>query len=204
MVVQSVASPRGFGKSLKLHVSQFQSLEAEQELVSSHKFKCSGCSEEFNNKRILNFHLKREHPELLGIQKECLKCAYCDIICASKHELNYHIYNTHKRASKYICDTCGKGFLYMSRLEAHKVVHLKGALRKEHVCHLCGCDYTAKYSLEMHYKRFHPDDPIAQGLETSKKVNIQTQDEFKCKYCDLTSPFQVDIKRHLQTHKEEM
>lgn len=199
--------------SLREHVDQSHKKEgcSEQELTSELPMICSMCPKKCANLRAFLTHHRKSHPERYGIQVENLECDHdqCGLKFSTQEDLKSHIRNTHKRCSKFVCDECGMGFKFLSRMERHKIAHYNN-LRKEYICHICGVEYAYKSILDSHYRQFHPrGDGGGGGTGGGEGSNTLSGgegggEEFKCKYCELTSPFRVVILRHLRQHKEEM
>ena len=79
-------------------------------------------------------------------------CPRCPCTYASKSGLNEHVRHIHEHASRYRCDTCGKGFsirsIYYDHLAAHTGV-------KRYVCSVCLKEFTRKSSMKAHMLLSH-------------------------------------------------
>lgn len=87
-----------------------------------------------------------------------INCKFCDIVFHSPYQYYKHCKTTlHDKNSPEI-----------SQL----------------VCENCGKQFTKKYVLEQHLKRFH-------GTKHTK---------FSCKYCDYQTQFKPNLERHMNIH----
>ncbi|CAL8117181.1 unnamed protein product [Orchesella dallaii] len=181
-------------KFLKVHYEQ-----EHPALADELKAVCELCSKSFVTFQALSFHMGREHCEepqgegKIEQPPEIVSCEQCSMKFPNRASLLLHLNCTHDRQNRHICSECGKGFQYLKSLEQHSVTHEMG--RRDFVCHLCGCDYPVERTLLAHYRNVHQTE-MADGGDGDN--------EFKCKYCELTSPFKVVIIRHLATHKKEL
>ncbi|CAL8117179.1 unnamed protein product [Orchesella dallaii] len=167
---------------------------------------CTACGKFYPDAEYLTLHEQRIHPELCGnVEDNPIQCEQCEQQFTSRFRLESHMKNTHDRVNRHVCDECGAGFQFLSRLIHHQIKHNKG--KREWVCHLCGVDYPYERTLQSHYRNVHPDHEqnSHKKQEASEAGGGSTEEnQFKCKHCDLTSPFRVVITRHLATHKEEL
>ena len=81
-------------------------------------------------------------------------CPRCPCTYASKGSLTEHVRHIHENASRYRCDTCGKGFSIRSHYYDHLASHT-GV--KRYVCPTCKAQFTFRNDLKVHVCRFHPD-----------------------------------------------
>lgn len=158
---------------------------------------CSFCPKQCSSPQALSKHMKIFHPEkTLGqMANEKVECTQCDLKFPNKYRLQSHIATTHFRANLCVCDTCGMGFRYQRNLDKHLTKHRKGQ-KGSYVCAICGLDFKYASTLKDHTDKVHSGDNNGEagGLEQ----------QFKCKYCDVTSCFKAVIKRHEKTHIAEM
>ncbi|CAL8098523.1 unnamed protein product [Orchesella dallaii] len=181
------------------------------------RIRCPPCSKTFKNQKSLSLHQHHMHPELFGMEalnpslvtRGPIQCEQCGLYVISRLHLDDHVRNTHERVQRHICEECGKGFKFKCHLESHMIVHKK---EREFVCHHCGLDYPAKQTLVNHIRKVHSENSsglstVATGKNESEGNPEGGEDSgeiFTCKYCELTSPFKVVIRRHQLTHKVEM
>ena len=81
-------------------------------------------------------------------------CPQCPCTYASKGGLTEHVKHIHENASRYRCETCGKGFSIRSHYFDHLAAHT-GV--KQYVCPTCEKHFTFRNDLKVHVYRFHPD-----------------------------------------------
>ena len=93
------------------------------------------------------YHARTEH-----VGKR-FTCPRCPCTYASKSSLNEHVRHIHENASRYRCETCGKGFSTRSHYYDHLAAHTGG---KRYVCSVCLNEFTLKGNLKAHMLHFHP------------------------------------------------
>ena len=81
-------------------------------------------------------------------------CPRCPCTYSCKSSLNEHVRHIHENASRYRCDTCGKGFSIRSNYYDHLAAH-SGV--KRYACPTCKTQFTFRNDLKVHVVRFHPD-----------------------------------------------
>ena len=108
---------------------------------------CTGRGPAFNDTSPLPYHARTEYVGKRFTCEQC-PCSY-----ASKSGLTEHVRHIHDNASRYRCETCGKGFSIRSHYLDHMVAHT-GV--KRYVCSLCLKEFTAKRTLKAHMLHFHP------------------------------------------------
>ena len=80
-------------------------------------------------------------------------CPRCPCTYSCKGSLNEHVRHIHENASRYRCETCGKGFCIRSHYYDHIAAHT-GV--KRYVCSVCLREFTLKCNLKAHMLHFHP------------------------------------------------
>ena len=80
-------------------------------------------------------------------------CPRCPCTYSSKGSLTEHLRHIHDNASRYRCETCGKGFSIRSYYYDHLAAHT-GV--KRYVCSVCLREFTLKCNLKAHMLHFHP------------------------------------------------
>ena len=88
--------------------------------------------------------------EYIGKRFVCPRCP-CTYSC--KGSLNEHVRHIHENASRYRCETCGKGFSVRSHYFDHLAAH-KGV--KRYVCPVCLKEFTWKRNMKVHMLQCHP------------------------------------------------
>ena len=101
----------------------------------------------FNDTNPLPYHPTTEH-----VGKRFM-CPRCPCTYASKSGLNEHVRHIHENASRYRCDTCGKGFIIRSDYYDHLAAHT-GV--KRYACSVCLTEFTRKRNLKAHVLHLHP------------------------------------------------
>ena len=158
-------------------------------------FKCAKCDSVFSSISELNDHFIKKHRKL--------KCDNCEKSFDKPRSYTKHRYQ-HKQ-SKHICDICGKGFAFGSQLAAHRPVH--GA--RLHMCDQTKCNksFTHASDLKKHQKT-HTKKwwrcPVAgcnyknrdEWNLKSHKISHSTSKGFKCKYCDKSFQWSMQLVRH--------
>ena len=92
----------------------------------------------------------RARTEYVGKRFMCPRCP-CTYSC--KGSLNEHVRHIHENASRYRCETCGKGF----SIRSHYYDHLASRTGvKRYVCSVCLREFTLKCNLKAHMLHFHP------------------------------------------------
>ena len=94
----------------------------------------------------LSYHARTEH-----VGKRFM-CPRCPCTYASKGGLTEHVRHIHENASRYRCDTCGKGFSIRSHYYDHLAAHT-GV--KQYVCYVCLKEFTWKRNLKSHMLLCH-------------------------------------------------
>ena len=101
----------------------------------------------FNDTNPLPYRARAEH-----VGKRFM-CPHCPCTYSCKGSLNEHVRHIHENASRYRCETCGKGFSIRSNYYDHLAAH---AGVKQYVCTVCVKEFTLKRNLKAHMSRFHP------------------------------------------------
>lgn len=141
------------------------------------------CGEIFRSKNKLNWH-KETHDT------KPKSCTYCNEKFIHMASLTRHIRRSHNQ--KYVpkgksdmdnveCHIC-HGVYFKNSLEVHLQTHLG---RRQHVCLICGKEFTTKWNLKLH-KWTH-------ASRTSKP--------YKCEQCNGAFIRQTDYQAHLNSHK---
>ena len=110
-------------------------------------YQCPQRGSAFNDTSPLPYHARTEH-----VGKR-FSCPRCPCTYATKGNLTEHIRHIHENASRYRCETCGKGFSVRSHYYGHLAAHT-GV--KRYVCSVCLKEFTLKSNLKAHMLRFHP------------------------------------------------
>ena len=108
---------------------------ADQENISpakpTRKIKCQLCKQKFLTLIELQNHHSTDHS--------IVKCNTCSKCFDSKESLSKHIQQ--HTAHQWVCDSCGKGFQYESRMIQHQTVHVR---EPRHHCPRSDCNKKFK------------------------------------------------------------
>ena len=96
----------------------------------------------------LSYRARTEH---VGKRFTCPRCPPCTY--SSKSGLTEHVRHIHDNASRYRCETCGKGFSIRSHYYDHLAAHT-GV--KRYVCSVCLKEFTWKCNMKTHMLQLHP------------------------------------------------
>ena len=112
----------------------------------SEPHQCTERGPAFKDISPLPYHGRTEH-----VGKR-FTCPRCPCTYATKGNMTEHVRHIHENASRYRCETCGKGFtirsIYYDHLAAHTGV-------KRYVCTVCSKEFTFKGNLKAHMLHFH-------------------------------------------------
>ena len=128
-------------------------------------YKCFQCKDLFTEVTDFNLHLLSAHaihsPDKLNIDLELqsnspgpkFECSICKGKFGSTAHLKMHFHSAHED-SKVNCEICGKNLLHFASLADHmRYVHHKR--KRQHVCNICGKDYTKKSYYDKHVRITH-------------------------------------------------
>ena len=158
-------------------------------------FKCAKCESTFDSISYLNEHFINKHRKL--------KCDDCEKSFSKPRSFMKHKYQ-HKQV-KHICDTCGKGFAFGSQLAAHMPVH--GA--RLHMCDKAKCNKSFTHAGDLkkhqktHTKKWWCCTVAGSTYKNrdewnlkSHKISHSISKGFKCKYCEETFQWSMQLVRH--------
>ena len=154
-------------------------------------FECSTCKQKFSTRSDLQSHSQISHNEDFGALKYFgfviidgkIQCE----ICSDEFE-SMDAYHSHRRdhlALKFLCLTCGQGFVSNEDLEKHTLsnctenrFHLK--------CSVCTETFRDNESRKKHIKSLHAK-----------------QSNFICHVCGMAEEDMSTLKLHIETHQNE-
>ncbi|CAL9697760.1 unnamed protein product [Knipowitschia caucasica] len=134
-----------------------------------------------------------------GTQPYC--CRFCRLRFNRKDNLQHHLRIMHPHGSTsrlkprpspvtWLCHTCGKTFLYRSRLKTHEMIHTG---LKPCKCPLCNKSYMRMNDLEHHIKRRHPNGTASPPPPP----------QHLCHHCGRSFSCQSLLSLHMQRHTGE-
>ncbi|CAL1526722.1 unnamed protein product [Lymnaea stagnalis] len=112
-----------------------------------------------------------------GKQQKQFMCELCGKAFLFKSSLQAHM-NIHSKARPYACLTCGKAFKSKASLYTHKYVHRES---QTFLCTLCGKAFKTKNCCAAHMKR-HENDAT-----------------YSCSQCGSTFPDKGGLSKHVKT-----
>ncbi|CAF4912980.1 unnamed protein product [Pieris macdunnoughi] len=176
-------------------------------------YNCKICEKKFSQKRLLEFHVAKEH---LNIDVNVLPCDKCGKMFRDKASLKLHIQKIHKRLYAAKCPVCSVTISCKQNMEAHLRSHLD---ERPFCCTFEGCgkafkDARALYLHEfLHYperylkcklcdKRFSRQS----RLDSHKKQHFLVKEKYVvCDYCNVrfySKNYLINhIAKHLYTNK---
>ena len=127
----------------------------------------------FHSVQALNVHHRIFHPRIL------FRCRICPKI---HHTLSLDWYHKYEhQQSTFSCPKCDKSFVFNSKLQQHRRVHITQRLYR---CFHGGCTKSYK----------HPQD-------LARHTNSHLPKNFECPICDYTSDQKCLLKRHSEIHQ---
>ncbi|XP_041830919.1 zinc finger protein 572-like isoform X2 [Melanotaenia boesemani] len=138
---------------------------------------CTQCEKSFKEKGALRKHQRSKHLQelfrypcpscgkmvsaatmarhkLMHTGEKPFKCSAsdCDKFFRSTSEVKRHVLVHHSTQRPFKCDTCGKGFIGKSYLDAHVKIH---SGEKPFACSICGKRFPKAYSMLRHKTLLH-------------------------------------------------
>ncbi|XP_056398635.1 zinc finger and BTB domain-containing protein 40 isoform X2 [Hyla sarda] len=195
--------------------SEKERAELSQEKGSKKNFICKSCDKIFLFRCRLEVHMKRCRMA----KRNPLQCKDCNVVQASKKELDQHREEVHgylisrnskgKKKMLVTCDICGKEFAHPSGLQYHK--------RTEHFdekpfsCEECGAKFAANSTLKNHQRLHTGERPFvckhchmtftqAAALSYHTKKKHSEGKMYVCQYCDAVFAQSIELTRHVRTH----
>ena len=151
---------------------------ADQENTSpakpTRKIKCQLCKQKFLTLIELQNHHSTDHS--------IVKCNMCSKCFDSKESLSKHMQQ--HTAHQWVCDSCGKGFQYESRMIQHQTVHVR---EPRHHCPRSDCN-----------KKFKNIGDYNRHIKTHDSGNWYT-----CSYCTYCNKDKRNRDSHQRTHNPE-
>nr|XP_040044140.1 zinc finger protein 664-like isoform X2 [Gasterosteus aculeatus aculeatus] len=128
-----------------------------------------------------------------------------------KNSLLGHVRRTHRVDEPYVCNTCGKRFIYKSTFETHKTVHSE---EKPFSCKTCGKHFKCSSYLKFHMTQVHtgkrPHSCSTCGKTFTKTSHLKShllihsgERPYSCITCGKTFTQSSRLKRHIIIHTGE-
>lgn len=117
---------------------------------------CDLCAEVFDCQTKLSKHRDQVHFPM--------KCSLCPKVLASEYYLKCHMKRVHTKEKPFICESCGRGFIFPGELATHnKVVHLRIIKPKTRpVCPKCNRSFSNKKILLIHDRSAHTGNDFSK------------------------------------------
>ena len=134
---------------------------------------CKQAYRSFHSVQALNVHHRIFHPSIL------FRCRICLKIHHTPSSDTYHKYE-HQQPT-FSCPKCDRSFVFNSKLQQHRRVHIKQRLYK---CFYGGCTKSYKYLQDL-----------------ARHANSHLSKKFECPLSDYTSDQKHLLKRHSAIHQ---
>ena len=179
-------------------------------LIHQKPFKCDQCHLAFSRKIFLDAHKKKHNGSEIPVEtpdyalledKSGYFCKHCNTTLSKKYRMMSHV-KKHVSGRPFECLTCNKCFSTAHLLLKHKKVH-----KKLFVCKKCGQTFTRKFSLSIHLKRNHPQQPrfASESIPLLGKLDKKEggSEKYLCSYCGAPFSRTVIKLNHEKKCREE-
>ncbi|KAL0852820.1 hypothetical protein ABMA27_012623 [Loxostege sticticalis] len=133
--------------------------------------------------------------------KNVFACKFCDRTftikkCHKRHEM------AHTGDRPFMCNHCGRKFMRSYHLSRHMRTHTG---EKPFACSHCGKKFARKHSMVTH-ERTHTenppkfDKPLTENTTLTEHETINTDETYKCNYCDKKYTKKCYLTRHEYIH----
>ncbi|XP_028171021.1 zinc finger protein 675-like [Ostrinia furnacalis] len=135
-------------------------------------------------------------------------CSYCNK--EFRTYIKWRDHERHHRSSKYICDHCGKTFLYRATI----ITHLQDIGNENaYICDVCGKGFKRARALKLHQETMH-DTVQATCAHCNKvfrnqkhvdlhMVKLSKQKSHQCHVCSKLFFTPFHLKRHMAWHFDD-
>ncbi|XP_059148753.1 uncharacterized protein LOC131935988 isoform X2 [Physella acuta] len=168
--------------------------------TGDHPYNCNKCSKRFTSKPSLKAHL------LSHISSKNYSCDVCGNLYKSEHSKNVHMKRHTKQVRQFVCELCGKSFLFKSTLKTHFSTHSKV---RPYVCTQCGKGFKSKATLYTHkyvHRESHafPCNICGKAFKTkhfcaAHMKRHKNDTSFSCTQCSSTFPDKAGLSKHMKT-----
>ncbi|XP_076111464.1 uncharacterized protein LOC143079769 [Mytilus galloprovincialis] len=179
---------------------------------SGTSFLCPHCSHQFQNWRLIRFHLWKAHK----VDTDLLECDIChDFRTDAFSKLMIH-QEIHSEEKPYTCDVCGKGFRQYSQMKNHQLIHSTDDQNNEkskgkRQCDTCKRIFANQKCLLKHIEGVHsqikPYKCMYCGYASSRKAMLLLHERthtkekpFKCEVCSFATGDHNSLRRHSMRH----
>lgn len=140
---------------------------------------CEECGRTFSSKFSLQRHVRHHRGE------SKYRCIKCDAIFSALNNLQGHMTSAHGEPKRFICEKCGKQFVYKHNLDYHtqKAVCFKRSrnVGEQHTCELCSKTFPSKRYLHQH-------------------MTLHGEPKLSCNVCGLKFRWRSCLKKHAYKH----
>ncbi|CAL4137537.1 unnamed protein product [Meganyctiphanes norvegica] len=181
----------------------------KHKLTHTNKVKtCCVCYGAFDNKLVLQEHMKEHKNEKRNVCNECNKSFF------KRKEYLVHMKLHDTQSKKYPCDECNKCFVLRSRLKRHKLIHVKD---KSFGCTTCNKKFARMDDLKSHERTHTGERPykctqcekafkFMSNYCAHKKICKKTENDktkYDCKPCNISLRDENKLKIHLKSKNHE-
>ncbi|XP_061730077.1 zinc finger protein 845-like [Cydia pomonella] len=165
---------------------------------------CHVCDVTMRSSAVLQYHYRTVHLKKPGLDCTLCKKSFKTYKCWRDHD-RWH------RVDKFICDICGKKFLYRNAIEAHMIDH---AEFNKFICETCGRGFKRLFNLKCHVsnrhikhapvKCSHCDRTFKSDFTLQNHLRFVNKEKpYSCPVCTKGFPSEVTLKNHLFWHSDE-
>ncbi|CAH2235734.1 jg11393 [Pararge aegeria aegeria] len=170
------------------------------------KLRCIACDKKGVSMLSLQFHFRAVH-----LQKPGGYCTFCDKTFNKFKTWKRH-HRMHTESNHlYVCDHCGKKFLYRHEIKTHLINHSD---TRQYVCETCGKGFRRVSSLRDHINNLHKAREPAKCEHCNKvyksannlKIhlrNLTIEKPFICEVCSRNFYTEAILKKHMFWHTNE-
>lgn len=166
---------------------------------------CHICRHALPSLLSLHFHYRKIHLRKVGGY-----CAQCNkdfpkLVMWRKHERRKH------SAPKYICDICGKGYIFKYSIKDHMIESHLGI--KQNICDICGNCFKNKRYLGLHINVVHTKSDPLKCTHCNKMFKsyhtlhvhqrkISMEKNHKCEVCHKAFTDSNSLSLHMVVHSD--